>query len=746
MSTSISDLTDLETPTVEHAREVGLADDEYQRACDLLGRIPNKVELGIISAMWSEHCSYKSSRLHLGKFPTTGPQVIIGPGENAGVVDIGDGDAICFKVESHNHPSYIEPYQGAATGVGGILRDVFTMGARPIAAANLLRFGAADHPKTPYLLRGVVAGIGDYGNCFGVPTVWTDVDFDAAYNGNVLVNAFALGIVQKNRIFLGTASGVGNPVLYVGAKTGRDGIHGATMASDSFSEEAEEKRPTVQVGDPFKEKLLLEACLECFQTDTLVGIQDMGAAGLTSSAFEMASRAGSGLSMDLDKIPTREEGMSAYEKMLSESQERMLLVAKEGREAEVIAIFEKWDLDCVTVGSVTDDGFVRLSQGGKEVAALPARPLADEAPKYDRPYEEAKTAGDNVEVPKFDVGVDALLSDPGLAPRDWVFEQFDRDVGVGTLADGGHAAAAIVQVPKTNKAVAIAMPCRGRRVAKDPREGGRQVVAEGVLRVSATGAEPLAVSDCLNFGNPQKPGAMFTLVAAIEGMAEACEALQAPVVSGNVSLYNETIMPSGDVSSVLPTPTVATVGLLKDAGKRATYVANPGAVLIRIGRPSTTLAGSRLDLSGPTLPAWQLSEVAAVAKATREAVGRGDIHAAASVSGGGLLLATCDIARASGRGLTISSASVETLLGEETPAILAAVDEAKAEATIASLQEELGSSVVERVGQMSADESGGTVVIQCGDDTQRFSLEELERKRGGLIASIAARRGRGEAA
>lgn len=596
----VSRLNDVDTTEAAHGAEMGLNAEEFARACALIGRAPTKVELGCISAMWSEHCSYKSSRVHLGRFPTKGPRVLVGPGENAGVVDVepdvADGWAVAFKVESHNHPSYIEPYQGAATGVGGILRDVFTMGARPIAAMNLLRFGRPAHAKTPSLVDGVVRGIGGYGNCFGVPTVWSNAEFDQAYDGNILVNAFALGVVKKNNIWKGNASGVGNPVMYVGAKTGRDGIHGATMASDSFSEGAEVERPTVQVGDPFKEKLLLEACLELFArgSELLVGIQDMGAAGLTSSAFEMASRAGSGVRLNLDHVPQRETGMTAYEIMLSESQERMLLVAKAGKEDDVRQIFEKWDLDCTVIGAVTDDGFVRLEKNGVEVCCLPAEPLADEAPRYQRPFTpparpEALTAADLKPLTtKPAQAVREVLLSPSLVPKTWIYKQFDREVGAGTVFDGTFAAAALVKLPDTKRGIAMALVCDSRHCALDPHEGAKRAVVEGVARVSAVGALPVGVTDCLNYGSPLVPEQMAQLALGVDGISAACVGLGVPVVSGNVSLYNQT-----DDLAVLPTPTVGVVGVVDELSSVAPALALKGGdVLVRLGAPPDSLNGS----------------------------------------------------------------------------------------------------------------------------------------------------------
>jgi phosphoribosylformylglycinamidine synthase len=695
---TIARLKDTDVVTAADAAEVGLSADEFERAKAILGRVPNKVELGCFSAMWSEHCSYKSSRAHLGKLPTTGPRVLVGPGENAGVVDVGEGYAVCFKVESHNHPSFIEPHQGAATGVGGILRDVFTMGARPIAAMNLLRFGRAAHPKTPHLVKGVVKGIGSYGNCFGVPTVYSDVDFDASFDGNILVNAFALGVIKHKGddgeevpgIFKGRAEGVGNPVLYVGAKTGRDGIHGATMASDSFSDEKETSRPTVQVGDPFKEKLLLEACHECFKSGALVGIQDMGAAGLTSSAFEMASRAGSGIVLDLDRVPTRETHMTAYELLLSESQERMLLVAERGREDDVRTIFEKWDLDCVEIGEVTDDGMVRVRLHDVEVGVLPARALADEAPKYERPYakpadHDAKVAVDDALLQKASVEeiADRLLASPRIASRKWIYRQFDREVGVGTLLDGTRAPAALVAIPETDRAVALALCCDSRAAGLDPREGGRRAVIEGVLRTSALGATPIGASDCLNYGNPQRPEIMWQLVEGIEGIAEACKALDVPIVSGNVSLYNQT-----DDAAVLPTPTVGVVGLVEDARPMAPpFAIQEGDVIARIGTPPTKLTASLSHalfaekLAGP-LPPMDLKQVKNLAESLRSLRFSSVVKDARPVFAGGMFATLAELAMVSKRGLEVVLPADDdartTLFGEDTPHALVVVQQARA--------------------------------------------------------------------
>ena len=563
--------------TPDIVAEHGLSPEEYDRVLHALGREPNLVELGIFSVMWSEHCSYKSSRFHLKKLPTEAPWVICGPGENAGVIDIGDGQAAIFKMESHNHPSYIEPYQGAATGVGGILRDVLTMGARPVANMNALRFGRPDHPKMRHLIAGVVSGIGGYGNCVGVPTVGGEVNFDPAYDGNILVNAMTVGIANTDKIFYSAATGIGNPIVYVGSKTGRDGIHGATMASADFDENSDEKRPTVQVGDPFTEKLLIEACLELMATDAIVAIQDMGAAGLTSSSVEMASKGGAGIRLDMNKVPVREEGMTPYEMMLSESQERMLMVLKPGREGEAEAIFHKWELDFAIIGEVTDTGHMVLEWNGEVVCDIPLGPLADEAPCYERPYISQdeykawagiKPLGDVPESTDIAADLLKLMASPNLASRRWIWEQYDSQVGADTVQRPGGDAA-VVRVHGTKKALAITTDCTPRYVYADPVEGGKQAVAETYRNLCAVGAKPLAITNCLNFGNPQRPEIMAQLVGALEGMGEACRALDYPIVSGNVSLYNES-KATGGGSAILPTPAIGGVGLLEDWEKSAT--------------------------------------------------------------------------------------------------------------------------------------------------------------------------------
>ena len=545
-----------------------LSTEEHAHIVEILGREPNPLELGIFSAMWSEHCSYKSSRVHLKKFPTSGPRVLQGPGENAGIVDIGGGLAVAFKMESHNHPSFLEPYQGAATGVGGILRDIFTMGARPLASLNSLRFGRLDAPRMRHLVDGVVRGIAGYGNCMGIPTVGGETTFHPAYDKNILVNVMNVGIVQTDRIFRGRAEGAGNPVVYVGSKTGRDGIHGATMASEEFAgDETKQKRPTVQVGDPFTEKLLMEACLELFQTDAVVGIQDMGAAGLTSSSFEMAGRAGSGVEIDLSKVPVRETGMTPYEIMLSESQERMLLVAKRDRLGQVLAIFRKWELDAVEIGRVTDSGRVVLFFEGKVVADLPAAPLADQAPVYDRPRRPRPEPPPPAwpgepEPPDYEECLERLLASPNIAEKGWIWTQYDHMVGTNTVERPGGDAA-VVRIKGTSQALALKSDVNPFFCAADAYRGGALAVAEAARSIACLGGRPLAITDCLNFGNPEKPEVMADFEAAVRGIADACRALEIPVVSGNVSFYNET-----DGRAILPTPTVGMVGLLEDVAKR----------------------------------------------------------------------------------------------------------------------------------------------------------------------------------
>jgi phosphoribosylformylglycinamidine synthase subunit PurL len=655
----------------------GLKPDEYQRILALLGREPTYTELGIFSAMWNEHCSYKSSKKWLKTLPVTGPRVLQGPGENAGVVDIGDGDCVVFKMESHNHPSYIEPYQGAATGVGGILRDVFTMGARPIAAMNALRFGAPDHAKTKHLVNGVVAGVGGYGNAFGVPVVGGEVEFDPSYNGNCLVNAFAAGLAKSNAIFLSIASGVGLPVVYLGAKTGRDGVGGATMASAEFDDSIEEKRPTVQVGDPFTEKCLLEACLELMASGAVIAIQDMGAAGLTCSAVEMGAKGGLGIRLDLDKVPVREENMTAYEMMLSESQERMLMVLRPEQEEEAEAIFRKWGLDFAIVGETTDDLRFRVIHQGEEVANLPIKELGDEAPEYDRPWTEPKkqaalAAGG---IPEMDVA-DALLNlvgSPNQSSRRWVWEQYDTLIQGNSLQLPGGDAGVVRVEGHATKALAFSSDVTPRYCQADPFEGGKQAVAECWRNLNAVGAEPLAATDNLNFGNPERPEIMGQLVFAIKGIGEACRALDFPIVSGNVSLYNET-----NGAGILPTPTIGGVGLLDDWAKMARIAfASEDECILLVGAPAewgTHLAQSiyMRDLYGRTdgpAPHVDLTHEKSAGLFVRALIRDGLATAVHDCSDGGLGVALAEMAMASGIGATIGAldgpSSIASFFGED---------------------------------------------------------------------------------
>ncbi len=589
--------------TAEIIASHGLTEDEYEKIKQILEREPNLTELGIFSVMWSEHCSYKSSRVHLKRLPTTGERVIVPPGENAGVVDIGDDWCVAFKVESHNHPSFIEPFQGAATGVGGILRDVFTMGARPIAAMNSLRFGHLNDKKhanrNKSILKGCVEGIAHYGNCFGVPTIGGEVVFDDAYNLNPLVNAFALGIVKKDQIFFGKASGIGNPVLYVGAKTGRDGIHGATMASAEFDDEALEKRPTVQVGDPFLEKLLLEACLEAMRSGAIAGIQDMGAAGLTSSSVEMAARAGTGLEIDLTLVPQRETDMTAYEMLLSESQERMLIVAHRGREKQIVEIFNKWDLDAVVVGRVVEGNNLKIFHNGELKADLPVLALTDEAPKYERPMDGSKfkVPGSKSKAQfrinfepgtlNFEQALKTLLASPNICSKSWIYQQYDQMVRTNTAVLPG-ADAAVVRVKETRRAIAMCLDGNARFVAVNPREGAKLNVAESARNVVCVGAKPIAVTNCLNFASPERPEVMWSFSEVIDGMKEACEAFETPVVSGNVSFYNET-----EGRGILPTPTIGMVGLIEDTRKIITQgFKTEGDLIVLLGTTNDDLSVS----------------------------------------------------------------------------------------------------------------------------------------------------------
>lgn len=665
----------------------GLKPDEYERILGLIGREPTFTELGIFSAMWNEHCSYKSSKKWLRTLPTKGPRVIQGPGENAGVVDIDDGDCVVFKMESHNHPSYIEPYQGAATGVGGILRDVFTMGARPVAAMNALRFGSPDHPKTRHLVSGVVAGVGGYGNSFGVPTVGGEVEFDARYNGNILVNAFAAGLAKSDAIFYSKAEGVGLPVVYLGAKTGRDGVGGATMASAEFDESIEEKRPTVQVGDPFTEKCLLEACLELMTTGAVIAIQDMGAAGLTCSAVEMGAKGDLGIELDLDTVPVREERMTAYEMMLSESQERMLMVLEPAKEEVAKAIFVKWGLDFAIVGKTTDDLRFRILHQGEEVANLPIKELGDEAPEYDRPWTPAKTAAPLAtnDIPAADVA-DALVKLVGSAnnsSRRWVYEQYDTLIQGNSLQLPGGDAGVVRVEGHASKALAFSSDVTPRYVEADPYEGGKQAVAECWRNLTATGSLPLAATDNLNFGNPERPEIMSQLVHAIKGIGEACTALDFPIVSGNVSLYNET-----NGQAILPTPTIGGVGLIKDWSKMARIrFAAEGETILVAGAPAGL--GSHVaqsvymrDVHGRTdgpAPHVDLAHERKVGDFVRGLIVDGLVTAVHDCSSGGLALAVAEMAMASGIG-----ASVDAVAGHDPIATFYGEDQGRYVVTVAA--------------------------------------------------------------
>jgi phosphoribosylformylglycinamidine synthase II len=646
--------------TPQIVKEHGLSEDEYKNIIRLMNREPTYVELGIFSVMWSEHCSYKSTRVHLKKLPTKAPWVLQGPGENAGVIDIGDGDAVIFKMESHNHPSFIEPYQGAATGVGGIMRDVFTMGARPIAMMNALRFGDPEHPKTRHLVSGVVSGIGGYGNCMGVPTVGGEVNFHKSYNGNILVNAMCVGLARQDKIFLSAAKGAGNPVVYIGSKTGRDGIHGATMASAEFNEDSEEKRPTVQVGDPFTEKLLLEACLELMATDAIIAIQDMGAAGLTSSSAEMGDKGGSGIELDLDKVPQREANMTAYDMMLSESQERMLAVLKPGREAEAEKIFRKWELDFAVIGITTDTKRLVVKHKGEIVADMPITALSDEAPIYERPYEKQPPKRGNptfVKSKPVMASLKTIIASPDMASRRWVWEQYDHTVMADTVqVPGGDAA--VVRVHGTKKGLAITTDVSPRYCKADPYEGAKQAVAEAWRNITATGALPLAVTDNLNYGNPQKPEVMWEIVAGVDGIGEACRKLDFPVIGGNCSLYNET---NGE--AILPTPAIGGVGLFKDVSKMATVAFKRNVdVLMLIGDNANKLGGHLgqsiylREIEGKeegAAPPVDLDVEKKNGDFVRLLIERGGIDTVHDISDGGLLTAVAEMSMAGNMGVNL---------------------------------------------------------------------------------------------
>ena len=697
----------------------GLKPDEYERILEIIGREPTFTELGIFSAMWNEHCSYKSSKKWLRGLPTTGPQVICGPGENAGVVDIGDGQAIVFKMESHNHPSYIEPYQGAATGVGGILRDVFTMGARPIAAMNSLSFGAPDHPKTKQLVNGVVEGVGGYGNCFGVPTVGGEVRFHPAYNGNCLVNAFAAGLADADKIFYSAASGVGMPVVYLGAKTGRDGVGGATMASAEFDDTIEEKRPTVQVGDPFTEKRLMEACMELMRTGAVISIQDMGAAGLTCSAVEMGDKGHLGIKLELDRVPQREPNMTAYEMMLSESQERMLMVLNPELEAEARAVFEKWDLDFAIVGeTIAEDRFVIL-HGNEVKADLPLSELSSSAPEYDRPWVPTPAAAPMADVPGVDAidGLKALISSPNYAGKQWVYEQYDSQVMGDTVRKPGLGAG-IVRILGTNKAVAFTSDVTPRYVKANPVEGGKQAVAEAYRNLSAVGAKPLATTDNLNFGNPEKPEIMGQFVGALQGIGEACIALDTPIVSGNVSLYNET-----DGQGILPTPTICAVGVIENIDDAILGTARDGHVLLLLGETAGHLGQSALlaevyNREDGDAPHVDLAAEAAHGDFIR--ANRAMINACTDLADGGLALAAFEMAEAAGVGVSLDASDTPTLFGEDQGRYLIACNFDKAEALMIAAGQ--AGVTLQTVGKF-----GGTDVSFGGSSAPLAGLTETFR-------------------
>jgi phosphoribosylformylglycinamidine synthase subunit PurL len=643
-------MTVLQEPAVnaENARSIGLTEEEFERLRKILGRDPNWTELGITSALWSEHCSYKSSKIYLKEFPTEGPHVLQGPGENAGVVDIGHGWVAVFKMESHNHPSYIEPYQGSMTGVGGILRDIFTMGARPIACMDALRFGEIDAPRMRFLIDGVVRGIGDYGNCVGIPTVGGETQFHRCYNGNILVNAFALGVARRDRIFRARASGAGNPLLYVGSRTGRDGIHGATMASESFDKESEQKRPTVQVGDPFTEKVLLEACLEAMRTGAIVAIQDMGAAGLTSSTFEMAGRGGTGLRLELDRVPLREPGLTPYEMMLSESQERMVLVAKKGREEELEKVFRRWGLEVANIGEVTETGRAVLRWRGETAADIPIQPLTEEAPVYRRPVAEPSDLAERWRAPEVpqpdDLGgtLEKLLATPEFASKAWIWSQYDHTVRTNTVqGPGGDAAVLLLKGTPSG----LGMTCDVNPVYCyfDPRRGGAQAVAEAVRNLACVGAEPVGLTDCLNFGNPERPEISWQFRECVLGMSEACRALSVPVISGNVSFYNET-----EGTSIYPTPAIAMVGVIPNlAGLPSPWFEREGDRIVLLGEDRSELGCSAylrllygIEQGRP--PAVDLDAELRLAGLLRSLIGRNLLRTAHDLSEGGLLIALAE--------------------------------------------------------------------------------------------------------
>ena len=722
-------MTVLQEPAVnaETARSIGLTEEEFERLRKILGREPNWTELGITSALWSEHCSYKSSKIYLREFPTEGPHVLQGPGENAGVVDIGHGWVAVFKMESHNHPSFIEPYQGSMTGVGGILRDIFTMGARPIACMDSLRFGEIDAPRMRFLIDGVVRGIGDYGNCVGIPTVGGETGFHRCYNGNILVNAFALGIARRDRVFHARASGAGNPLLYVGSRTGRDGIHGATMASESFDRESEQKRPTVQVGDPFTEKILLEACLEAMRTGAIVAIQDMGAAGLTSSSFEMAGRGGTGLHLDLDQVPLRQPGITPYEMMLSESQERMVLVARKGREEELEKVFRRWGLEVAKIGEVTDTGRAVLTWRGGTAADVPIRPLTEEAPVYHRPVAEPADLAARWRSPEVPHPADPreslerLLATPELASKSWIWTQYDHTVRTNTVqGPGGDAAVLLLK----GTPAGLAMTCDVNPVycSLDPRRGGAQAVAESVRNLACVGAEPVGLTDCLNFGNPERPEISWQFREAIRGMSEACRALGVPVISGNVSFYNET-----EGTSIYPTPAVATVGVIPNlAHLPDPWFQRAGDRVVLLGEDRSEFGGAAylrllhgIEQGRP--PVVDLDAELRLARLLRSLVARGLIRMAHDLAEGGFLLAlaeACFGRRPMGVRVEVPLAGADLFSESQGRAIVGCPP--------ASLERVLQAAAEAGVPAREIGEAGGEVLeVRSGGETFRAPVAGL---------------------
>ena len=737
MTTAVKTISQEKTPVDQLLAEHGMSQEEYMVLLGVMGREPTLAEFGVAAAMWSEHCSYKSTRVWLKQLPTKAPHVICGPGENAGVIDIGDGQAAIFKMESHNHPSYIEPYQGAATGVGGIMRDVFTMGARPVANLNALRFGDVSHPKTKSLVAGVVSGIGGYGNCMGVPTVGGETNFHASYNGNILVNAMTVGVADANNIFYSAAAGVGNPVVYVGSKTGRDGIKGATMASGEFNEDSDSKRPTVQVGDPFTEKLLIEACLELMAGDSIVAIQDMGAAGLTSSSVEMAGKGGLGLELDLDRVPVRETGMTPYEIMLSESQERMLMILKPGREADAQRIFQKWELDFAVIGRVTETGKLVLKMDGKTVAELPVEPLVSQAPQYQRPWEPTPaqpeiTAASVAPPAGLSDALKQLLASPDIASKRWIWEQYDATVMGDTIQRSGGDAA-LVRVHGTTKGLALVTDCTPRYCFADPVRGGAQAVVETWRNITATGAMPLAITDNMNFGNPERPRIMGQFVGCIQGIREACIALDYPVVSGNVSLYNET-----NGQGILPTPVIGGVGLIDDVDKAVGIAPKfEGDSLILIGETRGHLGATLYlrEISGREDGAPPEIDLAAERRNgdfVRDRILGGAVSACHDLSDGGLLIGIVEMAMAGGIGIAIEALPGEVpvhaaYFGEDQARYLVATNDADALLAAAKA----ASVPAMRLGRIAG-------AILTGPGLDAISVMELRRIHTGWLPAYMA--------